>query len=1129
MATSVSSEDNLDWAGDTGAQSGGGADDSLGGYTSQTSGITSLLTPFKGIFDRLKSGNTTANDVNAALGVLGLLMPSLNRPQTKGWKGSIDLTKQYNRTPIAQPAYTPYAQSASPVMGRQFFNTTYGAAPAPAPTPAPSPSIPAPAPVEQAAAPTYSAASAPSAAPAAAPIAAPVAAPTAAPTPAPVAAPVASPAPAARAGIASLSSSNTAVPAVRVAAPAPAPNISKYSAWDTYINNPNFAAFNTPGKEQWNTALSNAYASPGSNLWGVQNLSAPEVAQYLRSKNLLTDQEIAAVHQQFQPRPAPGLSYDRNSEGWGEYFTPEGQFRRFTSTGTPISPMTYPVGTPASLGTPGAMINPYNIAASNLGFMPDSPAYRQELRNKTFAEGGVANLFGDTGPKQPKIALFGDSISSSVGYGKDSKSDTKYGNTVADVLSKQLGVPVDLQAVGGATTKDALTSNYLPGGNFEKYLQDNKPDVVLLRFGAADAIRLNDPQQTLANLQSMVDLAKQYGATPVMIGVSPFAPGNDIRAGNINEWSVDPYVNSASVINQGIQDIANQNKLPFVDMQRLEVPQGSLLDGVHPTAAFGKTMADYIGQAVSSALPQFGGSYEKYQQFSAPPQNLFQQMGDQFAEPQMYGSLQDLVGQQPGSYETGLDLGMPPLTPQAGYTWTGQGGMGADIPQMGQPTMQAGQPTARPLEQPSGISQLVAPPQPMPQPMPQPEPPRFPMPEFQPDDVMAAQGGMMGYARGGRANRPRYLRGETDGMQDRIPSNIDGVQPAKLSHGEFVIPADVVSHLGNGNSDAGAKVLYKMMDRVRHARTGNKKQGRQINPEKFTPGGIAGYAGGGAVAFQTGGTAIGGSGATSAPLGTSTETNISEWAGPYVGDMLSKTAALTNTPYQAYQGPMVAGTAPLQSKVFGGLESLNFPGQLGQSFTAQGAYQLPSMTPGGMTGQATGPTGIASQYMNPYLSAVLTPQLEELRRQSQITQMNTAGKLAQAGAFGGSRQAIMDAETQRNLLQEQNKAIGTGYANAYDRAMGQFNTEQGQAKTLADMMAGAGTQQRGIEQEGITALQKQYETELLDPFTKLRFQKEMLQGLPVATASTTANTSQMGEFKGGLSDLAEALKKLGLG
>jgi hypothetical protein len=435
------------------------------------------------------------------------------------------------------------------------------------------------------------------------------------------------------------------------------------------------------------------------------------------------------------------------------------------------------------------------------------------------------------------------------------------------------------------------------------------------------------------------------------------------------------------------------------------------------------------------------------------------------------------------------------------------------------------QPMAQPMTQQTGIAQLAS--QPMPQPAP--EPPRSPLPDFQlgqEEQVEAAQGGMMGYARGGRAMPPRYLRGQTDGMADKIPSNIDGVQPAKLSHGEFVIPADVVSHLGNGNSDAGAKVLYKMMDRVRKARTGTKKQGKQINPEKFTPGGIAGYAGGGAVAFNAGGAAPA---PPTAPLGASTEQNISEWAGPYVQNMLEKTSALVNSPYKAYEGPMTAGTAPLQSKVFSGLEGLNFPGQLGQSFSAEGAYQLPSMTPGGVTGQQAGPGGIASQYMNPYLSAVLTPQLDELRRQSQITQMGNASKLTQAGAFGGSRQAIMDSETQRNLLQQQNKAIGEGYANAYDKAMGQFNTEQGQAKTLAEMMAGAGTQQRSIEQEGITALMKQYETELLDPYTKLKFQKEQLGGLPVATAGTTANTSQLGEFKGNFGDLAEALKKLGLG
>ena len=87
-------------------------------------------------------------------------------------------------------------------------------------------------------------------------------------------------------------------------------------------------------------------------------------------------------------------------------------------------------------------------------------------------------------------------------------------------------------------------------------------------------------------------------------------------------------------------------------------------------------------------------------------------------------------------------------------------------------------------------------------------------------------------AQGGNVNG-YYLGGATDGMADQIPAAIDNRQPAALSDGEFVIPADVVSHLGNGNSSAGATQLHGMMDRVRKARTGNKNQGREINPNKF--------------------------------------------------------------------------------------------------------------------------------------------------------------------------------------------------------------------------------------------------------------------------------------------------------
>ena len=105
-----------------------------------------------------------------------------------------------------------------------------------------------------------------------------------------------------------------------------------------------------------------------------------------------------------------------------------------------------------------------------------------------------------------------------------------------------------------------------------------------------------------------------------------------------------------------------------------------------------------------------------------------------------------------------------------------------------------------------------------------------------------AQGGRVGmYNQGGLAsflNRPRgyYLGGTTDGMADNVPATIEGAEPARLSDGEFVLPADVVSHLGNGNSDAGAKNLYGMMDKIRKDRTGTTRQGKQINPNKYLRG-----------------------------------------------------------------------------------------------------------------------------------------------------------------------------------------------------------------------------------------------------------------------------------------------------
>jgi len=97
-------------------------------------------------------------------------------------------------------------------------------------------------------------------------------------------------------------------------------------------------------------------------------------------------------------------------------------------------------------------------------------------------------------------------------------------------------------------------------------------------------------------------------------------------------------------------------------------------------------------------------------------------------------------------------------------------------------------------------------------------------------DQSFAAGGIAQLAVGGK-----LLKGQGDGMSDSIQANISGKREARLADGEFVVPADVVSHLGNGSTDAGAKQLYAMMDKVRTARTGRKSQGRQITPQKYMP------------------------------------------------------------------------------------------------------------------------------------------------------------------------------------------------------------------------------------------------------------------------------------------------------
>ena len=386
------------------------------------------------------------------------------------------------------------------------------------------------------------------------------------------------------------------------------------------------------------------------------------------------------------------------------------------------------------------------------------------------------------------------------------------------------------------------------------------------------------------------------------------------------------------------------------------------------------------------------------------------------------------------------------------------------------------------------------------------------------------------------------------------------------------------------------------------------------------------------------------------PTGSTNTQGLADWAAPYITNYLGKAQSLAETPYEAYKGPLTAGTSDLQNKAFQGIANLTFPSNYGQSFSSTGAYQAPAMNmdayktqpigtgsykrpsfeqytstlgpnqqpavnknvydaglagnqiynaaqpgtyddylkdigdlavlpqtreqfdaeqnqlgqqrqqgmdmlrrgnpneimaglggqpgqmpQGGLAGllrnmpqQQQQPQNIAQQYMNPYLQSVLTPQLEELRRQNEITNMGANAKLTGAGAYGGGRQAIMNAENNRNLMQEMNKTVGQGYASAYDKGMGQFNTEQGQFKDVINLIGNAGAQERGITSEGIAADKAEFEAQRQFPFQQAQYMRDMISGLPTGSVTNTpANLSGTGAFLSALGGGTAAASALG--
>jgi hypothetical protein len=204
-----------------------------------------------------------------------------------------------------------------------------------------------------------------------------------------------------------------------------------------------------------------------------------------------------------------------------------------------------------------------------------------------------------------------------------------------------------------------------------------------------------------------------------------------------------------------------------------------------------------------------------------------------------------------------------------------------------------------------------------------------------------------------------------------------------------------------------------------------------------------------------------------------------------------------------------------------GIASLAMPEQMG-------AYQPKSFTE----------EGTAQRFMNPYLQASLDPQLDELRRQTERSRVEQAGRLTRAGAYGGSRQALADAELTRSMLANMANVTGQGYNQAYQQARQQFNTEEQmaqQAQNLSNQFGlqalanqvQAGQIERGIEQEGITADRLQFEEERDFPYKQVQYMQSLLQGLPVAAQSYTyAQPSQLSNFLSGSGGVYDLLSKV---
>lgn len=273
----------------------------------------------------------------------------------------------------------------------------------------------------------------------------------------------------------------------------------------------------------------------------------------------------------------------------------------------------------------------------------------------------------------------------------------------------------------------------------------------------------------------------------------------------------------------------------------------------------------------------------------------------------------------------------------------------------------------------------------------------------------------------------------------------------------------------------------------------------------------------------------GGDSAPTQPTSTTqTTTTIPDYAKPYVEKMLGKTEALTQTPYQAYGGERIAGFTPMQQQAFRGVSNMQPAQQLGAATQMGGMAGLGGLMAGQQYAQqATSPDAMQA-YMSPYAGLALEPQMREAARRSSMEGLQQQSRAMQSGAFGGSRSALLEAERQRNLGQQQADIYGRGMQTAFEQArqaqqfgstlglqglsqaqqaagvLGQLGQAQfGQQKDILQGQLSAGAQQRDLEQQRLQQAYQDFQAQRQYPYQQLGFMSDMLRGLPLGQYAQT--------------------------